>query len=86
MGRKRKASLPWCYYCGREFEDEKVLLLHQRAKHFRCGSCAKQFGNVGTMRTHALKAHGETVAKARVGGACAGVARWCVSVSARAAK
>jgi hypothetical protein len=54
-----------------------VLLLHQRAKHFRCGSCAKQFANVGTMKTHALKAHGETVAKARVGAAavwgCGGV-------------
>ena len=24
MGRKRKAALPFCYYCSREFEDEKV--------------------------------------------------------------
>ena len=65
MGRKRKASLPWCYYCGREFEDERVLTLHQKAKHFKCGSCDRQWPNIGAMCGHALKAHGETVLKAR---------------------
>jgi hypothetical protein len=66
MGRKRKAAaLPWCYYCEREFEDDKVLLLHQKAKHFKCGSCNKQFLNIGAMKSHALKSHGENVLKAR---------------------
>jgi hypothetical protein len=65
MGRKRKASLPWCYYCEREFEDEKVLLLHQKAKHFKCGSCNKQYPNIGAMKSHALKSHGENVLKVR---------------------
>jgi hypothetical protein len=65
MGRKRKAALPWCYYCGREFADERVLEKHQRAKHFRCGSCDKQCASLPAMRQHALKAHGENVLKAR---------------------
>jgi hypothetical protein len=65
MGRKRKAALPWCYYCGREFADERVLETHQRAKHFKCGSCDKQCASLPAMRQHALKAHGENVLKAR---------------------
>ena len=32
MGKKRKAAQSWCYYCEREFEDDKVLVLHQKAK------------------------------------------------------
>lgn len=35
MGRKRKKQAkPWCYYCNREFEDEKTLVQHQKARHF----------------------------------------------------
>ena len=35
MGRKKKKyeeELPWCFYCDREFNDEKILIQHQRAK------------------------------------------------------
>jgi hypothetical protein len=73
MGRKRKAALPWCYYCGREFADERVLEKHQRAKHFRCGSCDKQCASLPAMRQHALKAHGENVLKARTRSLCSPV-------------
>ena len=66
MGRKRKAALPWCYYCGREFADERVLGAHQRSKHFKCGSCDRLCNSLPAMRHHALKAHGENVLKARV--------------------
>ena len=65
MGRKRKAALPWCYYCGREFSDERVLGSHQRSKHFKCGSCDRLCNSLPAMRHHALKAHGENVLKAR---------------------
>ena len=65
MGRKRKAALPWCYYCGREFADERVLTTHQRQKHFKCGSCDRACFSLPAMRQHALKAHGENVLKAR---------------------
>ena len=66
MGRKREAALPWCYYCGREFADERVLGAHQRSKHFKCGSCDRLCNSLPAMRHHALKAHGENVLKARV--------------------
>ena len=32
-------SRPWCYYCGRDFEDNAVLQTHQREVHFHCESC-----------------------------------------------
>ncbi|KAI0306268.1 hypothetical protein B0F90DRAFT_1808024 [Multifurca ochricompacta] len=39
MAKKKNKQLlrPWCWYCEREFEDEKVLMQHQKAKHFKCG-------------------------------------------------
>ncbi|EDW28739.1 GL18782 [Drosophila persimilis] len=43
MGRKKKkASKPWCWYCNREFDDEKILVQHQKAKHFKCHICHKK--------------------------------------------
>lgn len=32
QGKKKKSSLPWCFYCDREFEDDKILVNHQKAK------------------------------------------------------
>lgn len=29
-------------YCNREFEDEKILIQHQKAKHFKCHICHKK--------------------------------------------
>ena len=35
MGRKkRKYVKPWCWYCNREFEDEAVLIQHQKERFF----------------------------------------------------
>ena len=43
MGRKkRKFVKPWCWYCNREFEDEAVLIQHQKARHFKCNVCHKK--------------------------------------------
>ena len=43
MGRKkRKFVKPWCWYCNREFEDEAVLIQHQKARHFKCHVCHKK--------------------------------------------
>ena len=41
MTKKKRASEldAWCWYCDREFEDEKVLIEHQKAKHFKCSFC-----------------------------------------------
>lgn len=49
---------PWCWYCEREFEDDKgehelklesennpltkVLLQHQKSKHFKCQLCPRK--------------------------------------------
>lgn len=32
MGKKRKTKQirPWCWYCEKDFEDDKVLVTHQR--------------------------------------------------------
>ncbi|KAJ7745727.1 putative zinc finger protein [Mycena metata] len=42
MAKKKNKNVirPWCWYCEREFEDEKVLMQHQKAKHFKCGGLA----------------------------------------------
>lgn len=29
-------------YCNREFDDEKILVQHQKAKHFKCHICHKK--------------------------------------------
>lgn len=44
MGKKKKRSdqKPFCYYCDRIFDDEAMLVQHQRAKHFKCPECPKK--------------------------------------------
>ncbi len=44
MGKKKKKSdtKPFCYYCDRVFDDEAMLVQHQRAKHFKCPDCPKK--------------------------------------------
>jgi hypothetical protein len=38
MGKKKSksTSLSWCWYCDREFEDDRVLLQHQKGMLFDC--------------------------------------------------
>ena len=38
MGRKKRKEVKaiFCYYCDRDFDDEKTLVDHQKAKHFKC--------------------------------------------------
>ncbi|XP_020523741.1 protein SUPPRESSOR OF FRI 4 isoform X2 [Amborella trichopoda] len=64
MGKKKKrASKVWCYYCDREFDDEKILVQHQKAKHFKCHVCHKKLSTAGGMAIHVLQVHKETVTK-----------------------
>lgn len=65
MGKKKKraASKVWCYYCDREFDDEKILVQHQKAKHFKCHVCHKKLSTAGGMSIHVLQVHKETVSK-----------------------
>ncbi|KAI3989965.1 hypothetical protein MKX01_003668 [Papaver californicum] len=64
MGKKKKrASKVWCYYCEREFDDEKILVQHQKARHFKCHVCHKKLSTAGGMSIHVLQVHKESVAK-----------------------
>ncbi|KNC84546.1 hypothetical protein SARC_03248 [Sphaeroforma arctica JP610] len=63
MGKKKKSKpqKPWCYYCDREFDDEKVLIMHQKAKHFKCIVCSKKLNTAGGMVIHCMQVHKEQV-------------------------
>lgn len=56
MGRKKKkVAKPWCWYCGREFEDEKILIQHQKAKHFKCNICHKKLYTGPGLAVHCVQ-------------------------------
>ncbi|KAH8913739.1 hypothetical protein BT69DRAFT_1310923 [Atractiella rhizophila] len=62
MGKKKgKKSknlyASWCWYCDREFEDDKVLLQHQKAKHFRCPHCPRRLNTAGGLGVHIDQVH-----------------------------
>ncbi|KAI0316340.1 hypothetical protein OF83DRAFT_1060514, partial [Amylostereum chailletii] len=48
---------PWCWYCEREFEDEKVLMQHQKAKHFKCNMCPRRLNTAGGLAVHIQQVH-----------------------------
>jgi tRNA(Ile2) C34 agmatinyltransferase TiaS len=54
MGKKRRypdveevLAKPWCYYCERTFDDLKILISHQKAKHFKCDRCGRRLNTAG---------------------------------------
>ncbi|KJP86002.1 hypothetical protein AK88_04333 [Plasmodium fragile] len=61
MGRKkRKINIelkPFCYYCDREFDDEKVLMQHQKAKHFKCLQCNRKLDTASGLVIHMMQVH-----------------------------
>ncbi|KAI9329676.1 hypothetical protein DFJ73DRAFT_860315 [Zopfochytrium polystomum] len=62
--KKRKQEMkPWCWYCNREFEDIKVLMDHQKAKHFKCKTCNKRLSTAGGLQVHCQQVHKETINK-----------------------
>lgn len=52
---------PWCYYCERDFDDGKVLLSHQKAKHFKCDKCNRRLNTAGGLSVHMQQVHKETL-------------------------
>ncbi|KAF8248919.1 hypothetical protein K440DRAFT_641623 [Wilcoxina mikolae CBS 423.85] len=52
---------PWCYYCERDFDDLKILIHHQKAKHFKCERCARRLNTAGGLRVHMEQVHKETL-------------------------
>ncbi|PFH46448.1 hypothetical protein AMATHDRAFT_154940 [Amanita thiersii Skay4041] len=59
MGKKKNKQIlrPWCWYCEREFEDEKVLMQHQKAKHFKCQMCPRRLNTAGGLAVHIQQVH-----------------------------
>uniref|UniRef100_A0A8C8ZUF6 Zinc finger protein 207 n=1 Tax=Prolemur simus TaxID=1328070 RepID=A0A8C8ZUF6_PROSS len=54
MGRKKKKQLkPW--YCNRDFDDEKILIQHQKAKHFKCHICHKKLYTGPGLAIHCMQ-------------------------------
>ncbi|KAI6005500.1 hypothetical protein EDD15DRAFT_2116219, partial [Pisolithus albus] len=48
---------PWCWYCKREFEDEKAHHSSphatSKAKHFKCGGiCPRRLNTAGGLAVH----------------------------------
>ncbi|GLB40110.1 putative zinc finger [Lyophyllum shimeji] len=59
MAKKKNKQIirPWCWYCEREFEDEKVLMQHQKAKHFKCKMCPRRLNTAGGLAVHIQQVH-----------------------------
>merc|ERR1712230_233615 len=54
-------SRPWCYYCERDFDDLKILISHQKAKHFKCERCGRRLNTAGGLSVHMNQVHKETL-------------------------
>ncbi|XP_039257549.2 uncharacterized protein LOC120334163 [Styela clava] len=64
MGRKKKKVIkPWCWYCNRDFEDEKILMQHQKAKHFKCHVCHKKLFTGPGLAIHCMQVHKENISE-----------------------
>ncbi|PHH51194.1 BUB3-interacting and GLEBS motif-containing protein ZNF207 [Ceratocystis fimbriata CBS 114723] len=69
MGKKKRSfpdveeilARPWCYYCERDFEDLKLLISHQKAKHFKCERCGRRLNTAGGLAVHLSQVHKETL-------------------------
>ena len=55
MGKKKRGhsdiedmlNRPWCFYCERDFDDLKILINHQKAKHYKCERCGRRLNTAG---------------------------------------
>jgi len=54
---------PFCYYCERDFENEKVLIQHQKLKHFHCYICHRKSDTARGLVGHMLQVHKESMRK-----------------------
>ncbi|KAF2186523.1 hypothetical protein K469DRAFT_686917 [Zopfia rhizophila CBS 207.26] len=58
---QQKLERPWCYYCERDFDDLKILIQHQKAKHFKCERCYRRLNTAGGLSVHMNQVHKETL-------------------------
>uniref|UniRef100_A0A2I2ZD63 C2H2-type domain-containing protein n=1 Tax=Gorilla gorilla gorilla TaxID=9595 RepID=A0A2I2ZD63_GORGO len=59
--KKKKQLKPWCWYCNRDFGDEKILIQHQKAKHFKCHICHKKLYPGPGLAIHCMQVHKEII-------------------------
>lgn len=52
---------PWCWYCDREFDDDKVLIQHQKARHFKCSHCHRKLNSGSGLVIHVAQVHKVTM-------------------------
>ncbi|KAF2278920.1 uncharacterized protein EI97DRAFT_431159 [Westerdykella ornata] len=57
----QKLERPWCYYCERDFDDLKILISHQKAKHFKCDRCGRRLNTAGGLSVHMNQVHKESL-------------------------
>ncbi|KAF2124506.1 hypothetical protein P153DRAFT_326771 [Dothidotthia symphoricarpi CBS 119687] len=57
----QKLERPWCYYCERDFDDLKILISHQKAKHFKCDRCGRRLNTAGGLSVHMSQVHKENL-------------------------
>ncbi|KAJ4351811.1 uncharacterized protein N0V89_007155 [Didymosphaeria variabile] len=55
----QKLERPWCFYCERDFDDLKILISHQKAKHFKCEKCGRRLNTAGGLNVHMTQVHKE---------------------------
>ncbi|KAF2265530.1 hypothetical protein CC78DRAFT_532414 [Lojkania enalia] len=58
---QQKLDRPWCYYCERDFDDLKILISHQKAKHFKCDRCGRRLNTAGGLSVHMSQVHKENL-------------------------
>jgi transposase-like protein len=46
-----------CRYCDREFDNETILIQHQKAKHFKCHICNRKLNTASGMVIHGMQVH-----------------------------
>ncbi|KAM5463313.1 hypothetical protein MauCBS54593_007520 [Microsporum audouinii] len=71
MGKKKRGhpdleellARPWCYYCERDFDDLKILISHQKAKHFKCERCGRRLNTAGGLSVHMSQVHKESLSQ-----------------------
>ncbi|OAL45902.1 hypothetical protein IQ07DRAFT_591172 [Pyrenochaeta sp. DS3sAY3a] len=57
----QKLERPWCFYCERDFDDLKILISHQKAKHFKCDRCGRRLNTAGGLSVHMNQVHKENL-------------------------
>ena len=58
---KDKSLTKLIRYCNRDFDEEKILIQHQKAKHFKCPICHKKLYTGPGLAIHCMQVHKETI-------------------------